>query len=572
MSRSRTEGKEKGGGYTDYNRGGSTPADKQFQHSPFILDEHTSKVFRSNPRSSKGYTAQELQAALHDIQSGKLGTRRAAVIYGIPRSTLRNKVYKLGKDRGRLFSANGPAAALHNNNNNNHSSNLNNNNNNNNNNNGKGKEVSGSPLGKLGYIPGLNPSSYHHHQQQQLQRSNNVPARFTETDDEMEESPVSFVKNMRVPPSLYAINNNGDMTEGKRGELSPGRLRPIQPSLSQLISKHAHAQQRAHHHFQNAGAAGGSPMELGMDDSCQSSGGDAEGGAGPPLSHKDWKYALMRQEQLLGQQQARSGLHSANHRQPPSHSLQQQEDPATSLDLAGKKSRPKRGKYRNYDREALVKAVRAVQNGEMSVHRAGSFFGVPHSTLEYKVKEVRTMLMHLRHKRHVVPSRDLQRASNLLTMSTLRPSEILPINLFILFCSATCCGAQSGRKLQVRCLRRSRVVPRAALTRPRLPGMCPACFRKARLPQHPRTTQPPATRHQTTRGPDLGTTTCSLWLPTCGRAWVATSVRLTRRIRWREGRSLVPCTPPKQWTASPTVVTRTRTLGELTIQAVALDP
>lgn len=50
-------------------------------------------------------------------------------------------------------------------------------------------------------------------------------------------------------------------------------------------------------------------------------------------------------------------------------------------------TRPKRGKYRNYDRDSLVEAVRAVQRGEMSVHRAGSYYGVPHSTLEYKVKE-----------------------------------------------------------------------------------------------------------------------------------------------------------------------------------------
>lgn len=47
------------------------------------------------------YTEDELQAALRDIQSGKLGTRRAAVIYGIPRSTLRNKVYKLAMERER---------------------------------------------------------------------------------------------------------------------------------------------------------------------------------------------------------------------------------------------------------------------------------------------------------------------------------------------------------------------------------------------------------------------------------------------------------------------------------------
>ncbi|MPC15624.1 Mushroom body large-type Kenyon cell-specific protein 1 [Portunus trituberculatus] len=59
----------------------------------------------------------------------------------------------------------------------------------------------------------------------------------------------------------------------------------------------------------------------------------------------------------------------------------------SSTTTGGKGSRPKRGKYRNYDRDNLLKAVQAVQSGEMSVHRAGSFYGVPHSTLEYKVKE-----------------------------------------------------------------------------------------------------------------------------------------------------------------------------------------
>lgn len=43
--------------------------------------------------------------------------------------------------------------------------------------------------------------------------------------------------------------------------------------------------------------------------------------------------------------------------------------------------------FRKYDKGALEKAVLSVRKGEMSVHRAGSFYGVPHSTLEYKVKE-----------------------------------------------------------------------------------------------------------------------------------------------------------------------------------------
>lgn len=54
---------------------------------------------------------------------------------------------------------------------------------------------------------------------------------------------------------------------------------------------------------------------------------------------------------------------------------------------SGKKTRPKRGQYRKYNSQLLMDAVKAVQRGEMSVHRAGSYFGVPHSTLEYKVKE-----------------------------------------------------------------------------------------------------------------------------------------------------------------------------------------
>lgn len=46
------------------------------------------------------------------------------------------------------------------------------------------------------------------------------------------------------------------------------------------------------------------------------------------------------------------------------------------------RKRPKRGRYRNYNKNDLDQAVKAVQRGEMSVHRAGTLYGVPHSTLE----------------------------------------------------------------------------------------------------------------------------------------------------------------------------------------------
>jgi hypothetical protein len=52
-----------------------------------------------------------------------------------------------------------------------------------------------------------------------------------------------------------------------------------------------------------------------------------------------------------------------------------------------KQKRPKRGKYRKYETNQLNKAVDAVMTGGISVHKASCYFGVPHSTLEYKVKE-----------------------------------------------------------------------------------------------------------------------------------------------------------------------------------------
>jgi len=63
------------------------------------------------------------------------------------------------------------------------------------------------------------------------------------------------------------------------------------------------------------------------------------------------------------------------------------EDADSGRGPTGRKTRPKRGHYRKYNRQLLLDAVRAVQKGDMSVHRAGSYYGVPHSTLEYKVKE-----------------------------------------------------------------------------------------------------------------------------------------------------------------------------------------
>ncbi|XP_075050814.1 ligand-dependent nuclear receptor corepressor-like protein isoform X3 [Mixophyes fleayi] len=56
-------------------------------------------------------------------------------------------------------------------------------------------------------------------------------------------------------------------------------------------------------------------------------------------------------------------------------------------DRKDKQPRKKRGRYRQYDHEIMEEAIGMVMTGKMSVSKAQGIYGVPHSTLEYKVKE-----------------------------------------------------------------------------------------------------------------------------------------------------------------------------------------
>ncbi|XP_061546344.1 ligand-dependent corepressor isoform X4 [Phycodurus eques] len=63
-------------------------------------------------------------------------------------------------------------------------------------------------------------------------------------------------------------------------------------------------------------------------------------------------------------------------------------------DLVNKPPRKKRGRYRQYNTELLEEAIVVVMGGKMSVSKAQSIYGIPHSTLEYKVKERMGTLKH----------------------------------------------------------------------------------------------------------------------------------------------------------------------------------
>uniref|UniRef100_A0A3Q4HR99 Ligand dependent nuclear receptor corepressor-like n=1 Tax=Neolamprologus brichardi TaxID=32507 RepID=A0A3Q4HR99_NEOBR len=89
---------------------------------------------------------------------------------------------------------------------------------------------------------------------------------------------------------------------------------------------------------------------------------------------------------LLAQGCPGSASQSPHRLGPRGSSLDESEDGAGCRDK-DKQPRKKRGRYRQYDHELMEEAITMVMAGRMSVSKAQGVYGVPHSTLEYKVKE-----------------------------------------------------------------------------------------------------------------------------------------------------------------------------------------
>ncbi|KAJ2941576.1 hypothetical protein O0L34_g14629 [Tuta absoluta] len=269
----------------------------------------------SNSGTRRTYTDDELQSALRDIASGKLGTRRAAVVYGIPRSTLRNKVNKFGlADHHDSEPDSDP-------------------------------ERTESPPSVILKIPTFPPP------------------------DEKSHSPATPVTNP-VTPITPLLSHQPQLNPPSQLLLPPTIYDQPSPqhlftSLSDVIAK--------------------SISQKFLD---------------RPMDRPHNDMSFMRPDRHVSV--IKTPPDNRNY-QGPSNSRQQPNNNGQPA-AGGKGTRPKRGKYRNYDRDSLVEAVKAVQRGEMSVHRAGSYYGVPHSTLEYKVKE--RHLMRPR-KREPKPQQDI---------------------------------------------------------------------------------------------------------------------------------------------------------------------
>uniref|UniRef100_A0A0N5C551 HTH psq-type domain-containing protein n=1 Tax=Strongyloides papillosus TaxID=174720 RepID=A0A0N5C551_STREA len=252
----------------------------------------------SSPRGAanrRTYTQADLEAAVNDIRSGKLGTRRASVVYGIPRSTLRNKIYKLEST-----TAN-PADILII---------------------GKKKKKCSDAEGK---------------------------------DKEDDKSPYKSLTEPEIHLSkLFNTNESVNVANGMIIK-SPKNEEGCLPCVGEILG------------FNNLQRQS-SVLSIGL--------------------HQKEE----NEKRILSRENSFNKIYEGN----TSRNSSENGDNSNSDGL--KKSRPKRGQYRKYDKDALDEAVKSVRRGEMSVHRAGSFFGVPHSTLEYKVKERNLLRIKKRQK------------------------------------------------------------------------------------------------------------------------------------------------------------------------------
>uniref|UniRef100_A0AC34RKA7 HTH psq-type domain-containing protein n=2 Tax=Panagrolaimus sp. JU765 TaxID=591449 RepID=A0AC34RKA7_9BILA len=212
--------------------------------------------------TKRNYTQQALNDAVSEILSGRLGTRRASVVYGIPRSTLRNKIYKLESI----------------------------------------DEIS-SELKRRRAKKNDDES-----------KNNILATKPVREDDEVQPVPLQKTSSMPSMESPSILPFGPFSSNPSLLAQLPGNLQQLGPTFTDLLKQYV-----------------GTKHD------------NKESSTSPPAEN--------------------------------------------SSDELEKRPRPKRGQYRKYDKCALEKAVLSVRKGEMSVHRAGSFYGVPHSTLEYKVKE-----------------------------------------------------------------------------------------------------------------------------------------------------------------------------------------
>ncbi|OWF51764.1 mushroom body large-type Kenyon cell-specific protein 1-like [Mizuhopecten yessoensis] len=363
---------------------------------PHIVTQASKHKKENIPNCKKNYTDDELTEAVSEIQNGKLGTRRASALYGIPRSTLRNKIFKMDADKLTLLHEDGlddedsQESGI------------------------KWSELIQGNLLPLA-LPQLPPT---------------LPCDLKETKK------VETDENTERKLDTIRKKHNLSGKEELYYEMYEHELK--MPILKDIIRKLAEERLEMERNASRVRVLKHDEITLdGLGSLKRPSVGRTDEGSEPPIpsyqdiiipSYKSTRSPIKQEHAFTSSldklensaigdtlkeiimktisekvkckshQVGDLVLHKSHHQtfQPngasPAKQIKKEDHDKKkgSVDSPGtpaKKTRPKRGQYRKYNSQLLMEAVKAVQRGEMSVHRAGSYYGVPHSTLEYKVKE-----------------------------------------------------------------------------------------------------------------------------------------------------------------------------------------
>ena len=378
----------------------------------------------------RGYTEEELSAAVSDIRSGKLGTRRAASLYGIPRSTLRNKIFKIDVDEVGNYTQIVEDDASN-----------------------DGPPIPEPPLqlsdllqiSTLQYLAPIampfiikqevktDADSEWEKKLQHMRRKHNLSN--SSMDHYMEKALKHTLKpflcelikklveeRFEIERKAAKLNNSGDSHEIGLYHSSILRALNFNAAMNGAQSDSGSSSPSASvsmplYTLDDPPAAGktmareeslpkGFPSPFKYDNTkigdtlkdiivktisekvrCKLEASDFSGFS----NSTDETEKIKAKETIMSAfsiPEISSSPPKKIKREPdlqPESCHKSYHSVGTSVQI--KKTRPKRGQYRKYNSQLLTEAVRAVQRGEMSVHRAGSYYGVPHSTLEYKVKE-----------------------------------------------------------------------------------------------------------------------------------------------------------------------------------------
>ncbi|XP_050397591.1 ligand-dependent nuclear receptor corepressor-like protein [Patella vulgata] len=374
------------------------------------------------PNGKRGYTDDDLVSAVCDIRNGKLGTRRASTLYGIPRSTLRNKIFKMEiEDQSSVTDEPDDSNSVDESSVNNTSS---------------MKLTDLMQAGSLAFLPPI-PFLLPYQKQaeltpEEMERKMEQIRHKHNIDGSRETSPKpAHINELKLPLLADLIHKLVEQRFEMECQKSASKKKSNSTCSSSSSNESQNSLAMSSPYYSPLTAAYLSSLNTSEDPDIRiPSYKSATTSANTQLSEKSKMYGkvydggrigetlkdiIMKTitekmrfkdgsdssseaeissplishlvDRRLPQMTVPNSKYSTNNHTASKRRKESEREKTSQPANSVKKTRPKRGQYRKYNSALLMEAVRAVQRGEMSVHRAGSYYGVPHSTLEYKVKE-----------------------------------------------------------------------------------------------------------------------------------------------------------------------------------------